>query len=101
MFGSITQDIVFQVESLYGIHYDGFVSTFTFTQMILERVIWPSNDSSDSEQECNIEQQCSALAFFRQYVENGELSNNLSRKKYRQACFHTATHEPEFPQFKM
>ncbi|XP_026101665.1 uncharacterized protein LOC113073000 isoform X1 [Carassius auratus] len=45
-------------------------SLVVMPEMILERVIWPSNDSSDSEQECNIEQQCSALAFFRQYVEN-------------------------------
>ncbi|XP_028451196.1 uncharacterized protein LOC114566707 [Perca flavescens] len=46
--------------------------------MILEQVIWPSKDSSDSEQEWNIEQQCSALAFFRQYVEK----DNSEKLKY-------------------
>ncbi|KAJ8333841.1 hypothetical protein SKAU_G00411600 [Synaphobranchus kaupii] len=38
-------------------------------EMILDRVVWPRHDSSESEPECSIDQQCSALAFFRQYVE--------------------------------
>ncbi|KAK1175612.1 hypothetical protein AOXY_G286 [Acipenser oxyrinchus oxyrinchus] len=41
-------------------------------QTILERIVWPSSSTSDSEDEieCSIDSKCRVASFFRQFIEN-------------------------------